>query len=158
MAATIDGGRRRSRIELSIVDYWALLMCLVMVFLAAFGSAIWGEAANEMRLDQALAPISSEHWMGTDQLGRDIFLRTLVATRASVASALAATVIGAILGIALGAFTALTRGVLKTALSGLIGILVAFPGTLIAIFFAVVFGLGSMASILAIATDWPNSD
>ena len=46
---------------------------------------------------------SADHWFGTDNLGRDILARVLVATRLSLGLALAATAIGLIIGVLLGA-------------------------------------------------------
>jgi oligopeptide/dipeptide ABC transporter ATP-binding protein len=87
--------------------------------------------------------------MGTDDLGRDILARTLVATRASLVLAVLATLVGGIVGVILGLLSSVSRRV-GHLLAALINLLIAFPALLLAIFFAVLFGIGSVGSVLAV--------
>ena len=84
-----------------------------------------------------LAGPSAEHWAGTDNLGRDIFSRTLVATRLSVELALAATAIAVVVGLLLGTASYPARPPVGRLVSAGVNIAVAFPGMLLALFFAV---------------------
>ena len=61
--------------------------------LAVVAPILWGDQADAVDTDNILAGPSAEHWAGTDNLGRDIFFRVLVATRLSVVLALLATAI-----------------------------------------------------------------
>ena len=92
----------------------------------------------------------AEHWAGTDNLGRDIFFRVLVATRLSVELALAATAIAVVAGLLLGAArscSAAASGRLVSAGDQHRG---RVPGLLLALFFAVIFGVGATGAVLAI--------
>src|SRR5262245_35745230 len=88
--------------------------------------------------------------MGTDNLGRDIFFRVLVATRRSVELALIATAIGVVTGLLLGAAPLLLGARAGRWVTAIVNIAVAFPGLLLALFFAVIFGVGAHGALFAI--------
>ena len=127
-------------------------VCLVglIVALAIFAPLIWGQAASATDIDNLLAPPSGAHWAGTDNLGRDLFARVMVATRLSVVATLEATAIGVVAGIILGSAPFLLGKVVGRAVVWFIGIAVAFPGLLLALFFAVIFGTGVNSAALAL--------
>ncbi|WP_326627295.1 dipeptide/oligopeptide/nickel ABC transporter permease/ATP-binding protein [Nonomuraea fuscirosea] len=130
-----------------------LLLILLFVFLSVAGPSIWGEAASASNVAEANQSISAAHWMGTDDLGRDILARTLVATRNSLVLAVVATIVGGCVGIGLGLLSAMSRR-LGRVLGALINVLIAFPALLLAIFFAVLFGIGSVGSVLAVGASF----
>ncbi|TQS46835.1 dipeptide/oligopeptide/nickel ABC transporter permease/ATP-binding protein [Cryptosporangium phraense] len=126
-----------------------VLMAVVLV-VAAIGPVVWGHGADAVDTDQILAPPSGAHWAGTDNLGRDILLRVLVATRLSIVLALAAVVITVVTGLVLGAAPFLLGRRSGRLVVAAVNIAVAFPGILLALFFAVVFGVGATGAVLAI--------
>jgi oligopeptide/dipeptide ABC transporter ATP-binding protein len=79
----------------------AILLALVLLT-AIFAPILWGAQAEVIDTDDILAPPSAEHPIGTDGLGRDLLLRTLVATRLSVVLALVATLVAVTAGLILG--------------------------------------------------------
>jgi oligopeptide/dipeptide ABC transporter ATP-binding protein len=93
---------------------------------------------------------SSAHPAGTDLLGRDILARVLVATRLSLALSLLATGIGVVAGLLLGTAPTLLGRRAGRLITAFINVAVAFPGLLLALFFAVVFGVGARGAVLAI--------
>ena len=93
---------------------------------------------------------SREHLAGTDGLGRDVFARVLVATRASLWYALLSTALASALGITLGLLPSVMGRRSGRALTGLINMLVAFPGLILALFVAVVFGVGAAGAVVAL--------
>ncbi|MEO3792207.1 dipeptide/oligopeptide/nickel ABC transporter permease/ATP-binding protein [Nonomuraea sp. B10E15] len=122
----------------------------LMAALAVAGPIIWGEAAERIDAGAILQGASAEHPLGTDNLGRDLLARVLVAGRFSLALALAATLIGAVAGILLGTLpSVLPRRAARLA-TGTVNALVAFPGLLLAMFTAVVAGLGARGAVLGI--------
>ena len=126
-----------------------LLLLLVLV-VAVLAPVLWGGRADTAHTDRILEGASGEHWVGTDNLGRDILARVLVATRLSVGLALAATVIAVVIGLVLGtAPLLLGRRAGRLVVAG-VNIAVAFPGLLLALFFAVIFGIGMLGAVLAI--------
>lgn len=135
--------RRRSALEIIAA---AMLCVLALVSLVA-PLALHG-AATTTDVPNALQGPSTEHWLGTDDLGRDIAARVLVATRLSLALALGATAVGVTAGLVLGAASLAPRiGGLITAA---INVAVAFPGLLLGLFFAAIFGAGSLGAMASI--------
>jgi oligopeptide/dipeptide ABC transporter ATP-binding protein len=93
---------------------------------------------------------SAAHPAGTDLLGRDILARVLVATRLSLVLALLATGIGVVAGLLLGTAPALLGKLFGRWVVAGINVAVAFPSLLLALFFAVIFGVGARGAVLAI--------
>ena len=120
-------------------------------FPTPFAPAIWGEQAAVTNPSLISQPPSAEHVFGTDGSGRDILLRTLVATQLSVVMALAATIIGVTAGVLLGLLPLVLGGQPARLIVAGINIGVAFPGLLLAIAFSVILGQSGLAASLAIA-------
>ncbi|QNE17687.1 dipeptide/oligopeptide/nickel ABC transporter permease/ATP-binding protein [Kribbella qitaiheensis] len=126
------------------------VLLLAVLLLALVAPLLWTHQATAIDTEHLLEGSSAQHLLGTDSLGRDIFYRVLVASRTSILLALVATLIAVVCGLALGcAPTVLGRrgGRLATAV---VNIAVAFPGLLLALFFAVIFGVGAKGAVLAI--------
>jgi len=143
------GRRSRRRGRALLAGGLPALMLLVIVFLCIAAPSLWGDRATASNVVDASQGMSGAHWAGTDDLGRDIFARTLVATRSSLVLAVLATLLGALVGIALGLLSGVSRR-LGRVLNAVINLLIAFPALLLAIFFAVLFGIGSVGSVLAV--------
>ncbi|MGN9780747.1 dipeptide/oligopeptide/nickel ABC transporter permease/ATP-binding protein [Nonomuraea sp. ZG12] len=122
----------------------------LMVVLAVIGPPIWGEQAALIDAGSILQGSSAAHPLGTDNLGRDLLARVLVAGRFSLLLALAAAAIGAVAGIVLGALPSVLPTRLGRFVTGTVNALVAFPGLLLAMFTAVVAGLGARGAVLGI--------
>ncbi|ACZ88457.1 dipeptide/oligopeptide/nickel ABC transporter permease/ATP-binding protein [Streptosporangium roseum] len=122
----------------------------LMVILAIVGPPIWGAEAERIDPAVILQGASAAHPLGTDNLGRDILARVLVAGRLSLLLALLATLIGAIGGIVLGALPSVLPRRPARLVTGTVNALVAFPGLLLAMFTAVIAGLGARGAVLGI--------
>ena len=128
----------------------AVVLMVVITALAVLGPVLWGSGADAVDTDAILAQPSAAHWAGTDNLGRDILLRVLVASRLSIALALIAIVITVVVGLLLGSAPFVLGRRAGRLVSAGVNIAVAFPGLLLALFFAVVFGVGATGAVLAI--------
>ena len=93
---------------------------------------------------------SARHWLGTNGLGQDVFYQVLVASRLSVGLALAATAIGVACGLLLGTAPLIVGRRAGRFITSVINIAVAFPALLLALFFAIIFGIGAQGALLAI--------
>ncbi len=87
-------------------------------------------------------PPTSQHWLGLDQLGRDVASRVIWGTRSSLLSALASTGIAVLLGAAAGGAAAAIGGWVEWLLMRLVDILLSFPGLLLALVVSAVLGQG----------------
>jgi oligopeptide/dipeptide ABC transporter ATP-binding protein len=123
---------------------------VVVLLLAVLAPLLWTDAANAVDTGHIQQGASAGHWAGTDSLGRDIFFRVLVATRLSVQLALLATALGVAVGLVLGTAPLLLGRRVGRLVTAAVNIAVAFPGLLLALFFAVIFGVGTTGGLLAI--------
>lgn len=143
--------RRWRGLLTSPVGVCASVLLLAVLVLAVVGPMVWSGRADAVDTGDLLAGPSSAHWAGTDNLGRDILARVLVATRLSVALSLLAIALAVVVGLVLGSLPFLLGGGrLARLVTAGVGIAVAFPGLLLALFFAVVFGVGATGAVLAI--------
>lgn len=135
---------------------WGLLLSL-LVLLAAL-AAPWLASADptSQNLAVRLAAPSSQHWMGTDQLGRDILSRILYGARVSMLVSISVVLGSGIVGLAIGSVAGYLGGWFDR-LVDIIGInaFLSFPGILLAIAFAAFLGPGIDKVIFAlIVTGW----
>ncbi|WP_419999715.1 dipeptide/oligopeptide/nickel ABC transporter permease/ATP-binding protein [Streptomyces boninensis] len=147
------GARPRSRwlaVARTPVGACAAVLLLAVVVLAVLAPLLWGDEASAVDTAAIGQGPSDAHLLGTDNLGRDIFYRVLVATRLSLLLAVGATAIGVSLGIVLGAAPSVLPRWAGRMITSVVNIAVAFPGVLLALFFAVIFGVGTTGAVLAI--------
>ncbi|MFF3666453.1 dipeptide/oligopeptide/nickel ABC transporter permease/ATP-binding protein [Microtetraspora malaysiensis] len=126
------------------------LLVTLMVILAIAGPLVWGAEAERIDSAVILQGSSAAHPLGTDNLGRDILARVLVAGRLSLTLAMIATLIGATAGVILGALPSVLPRRAARLVTGTVNALVAFPGLLLAMFTAVIAGLGARGAVLGI--------
>ena len=84
----------------------ALIILVLLVLSAIFANVIIPypqDIADASHIEIKLQPPSAEHWMGTDELGRDIFSRVIYGARVSLRSALGAVGLSLLIGVPLGA-------------------------------------------------------
>jgi peptide/nickel transport system permease protein len=113
---------------------------LIYILLAILAPVIAPYDPFEIKLLDKLKPPSMEHWMGTDDKGRDIFSRILYGSQLSLAVGFVSVFIGAFFGIILGIVSGYYGRWIDTLIMRFIDILLAFPGLLLAL--AVVSALG----------------
>lgn len=127
---------------------------LLLAFVLAALFAPWIAPHNPSQLDlvSRLSPPSHSHWFGTDELGRDIFSRTIYGARVSLTVAVSVVAIslsaGLLLGGAAGFFGGLTDTVVNIYISNAF---LALPGILLAVAFVAFLGPGLGNLILALA-------
>ncbi len=128
---------------------FSLGICLFLIVLTALILAplIAPFDPNGQDLLKRLAPASSEHWLGTDQLGRDIFSRLLFGGRFSVTVAAIIIVISAVVGTILGVISARAGGTIDEVTMRTVDLLISFPDVLVALFLIAIIGPGPVALI-----------
>ena len=126
-----------------------ILLALILL-LAILAPVLWTSQANALDVINMRQGPSAKHWLGTNILGQDIFYRVLVASRLSVGLALAATAIGVGAGLVLGTAPVILGRRAGRFITSVINVAVAFPALLLALFFAVIFGVGAQGALLAV--------
>ena len=106
-----------------------LAMVLLNVFAALFTPFIAPYSETEIVGDVWL-PMSKDHWLGTDHLGRDLYTRLLYGARNTIAIAFVTTLLSFVVGTILGFFAATLGGWTDLTLSRFIDILMALPDDL----------------------------
>jgi peptide/nickel transport system permease protein len=147
---------RKSQWQLTRFRLWRNRMALVGLFIIAaflFTALLAPLFAPYDPLKQDLlsirAGISSKHWLGCDQVGRDVLSRILFGTSVTLKIALTSVLIALILGTAIGSIGGYYGGKADAGIVFLTDVLLAFPGLLLAIAIVAAVGTGLTSVILA---------
>ena len=127
-----------------------MAMILINVIAAVFTPYIAPYGETEI-VGDVWMPSSSENYLGTDHLGRDLFTRLVYGARNTIAIAFITTLLSFIIGSLLGFFAATLGGWTELTLSRIIDILMAFPTLIFALIALSVVGTSISALVLVIA-------
>jgi len=133
------------------VSVAAAVILLIIIGLCVFGPLVIHTDPLEQNILAAYQEPSSEHPFGTDNLGRDIFIRMLVGGRTSLWISFEGVILGTFVGVMLGVFAGYFGGTVDTLISRFLDILLAFPGLLLAIAVVAVLGNGMQNTVIAIS-------
>ncbi|MEO0412284.1 MAG: ABC transporter permease [Pseudomonadota bacterium] len=124
---------------------------IVMLVLAALVSTIWTpHDITQFNIPGRFASPSLEHFLGTDQYGRDVLSMLMEGARTALSVAIFAVAIGLVIGVPLGLLAAARGGWLDLVIMRGNDIIFAFPAILLAILFTAVAGPGTMNAVLAV--------
>ncbi len=117
----------------------------------AFLSLFW-TPYNPTKIDipSRLAPPSPEHWLGTDQFGRDILSILMAGAQNSITVGVVAVTIGLVFGVSLGLLASARRGWTEEIVMRASDFMFAFPAILLAIMLVATTGPGAVNAIVAI--------
>lgn len=113
---------------------------MMYVFVALFAPILAPYDPYEIQLDSKLESPSWEHWMGTDDKGRDILSRIIYGSRLSMGVGFAAVLFGSFFGIIMGLVAGYYGGWVDSVISRVLDVMLAFPGILLAL--AIISALG----------------
>ncbi|MGF6431678.1 MULTISPECIES: ABC transporter permease [Bradyrhizobium] len=129
-ASTTPARRRRGLGML----FWIAIGWMALVFaVAIFADLLPLPSPTDMDMLERRAPISAEHWLGTDGLGRDELSRLIYGARISLIVGLCAPMIGVTIGGALGMLAGYFRGRFESFVVGSMDVLLAFPPLILAL-------------------------
>jgi peptide/nickel transport system permease protein len=133
----------------------AVVVLAVVVLAVIFAPWLYPYPPSEQNLAMRLAPASAQHWLGTDNLGRDTLSRLLEGGRFSMSVAALATVFTCVIGVAAGVISARRRGWLDEFLTRTNDVLLALPEMVVALFIVATLGTGFLPLLLALTvTGW----
>ena len=104
-----------------------------------------------------LQPPSSDHWFGTDKLGRDIFSRVIYASRSSLPATLILVALIFVIGTLLGTLAGYFGGWIDAVIMRISDMMISFPGMVLAIAVAGIMGASVKNAVIAVAVvSWPK--
>ena len=132
----------------------AIIVALLVV--AALAPWIAPYSPLDGSLQNRLQPPSAAHWMGTDELGRDILSRVIFGARITLVIVVLVAVLSAPLGLLIGAISGYYGGWVDRVLMGVTDIFLSMPRLILALAFVAALGPGIENAVIAIAiTAWP---
>lgn len=144
---------RRGRLSyvMNRLGYIGLAIGALFILAAIFAPFIATHEVGLQNLAMRYAGPSSEHWFGTDGLGRDVFSRVIYGARISLQVGISVVLVSGIVGIVIGAIAGFYGGWVDKFLSGyLFNVFLAFPGLLLAIALVAFLGAGQGKLIVAL--------
>ncbi|MGW4098252.1 ABC transporter permease [Mycobacterium sp. NPDC004974] len=126
----------------------AVLLAVLIVAVSASWIAPYG--INDIDVPNALQSPGTAHWFGTDELGRDVFSRVLVAIAASLRVAVVSVALAAVIGVLVGVLAGYRGGWIDTVVMRVVDVMFAFPVLLLALAIVAVLGPGITTTMLAI--------
>lgn len=148
----LDAWRRLRRNHLAVFGGITLiilsLLCVIGPWFSPYGY-------QETNLENTFSPPSAAHWLGTDQLGRDLFTRLMFGGQISLMVGLVATFVALTIGVVYGAVSGYVGGKLDRVMMRIVDILYALPFTIFVILLMVFFGRNIVLLFVAIgAVEW----
>jgi peptide/nickel transport system permease protein len=152
VTAVVQPGRRRRGINW---QRWRLLaigglLVAIVVVCAVFADVVAPYSPYDLDVASMLQGPSAAHWLGTDEVGRDVLSRAIFAARISVEVALVAVGVGLIGGTIIGILAAYFGGWIDLALMRLMELLFSFPAILLAVILLASLGTNILNAMLAI--------
>lgn len=149
-----DAWYRLSRNKAAVVS---LFILIAIILLAIFAPIFSRYSFKQTDYSAIYQTSSKEHLFGTDQFGRDLWVRTWMGCRISLLIALAAALLDLLVGVTYGAVSALLGGKVDAVMQRIIEILVGIPHLIIVILFLMIFPAGVWTIIAALSiTGWVN--
>ncbi|MGD9996829.1 MAG: ABC transporter permease [Ilumatobacteraceae bacterium] len=137
---------RRRRSATDVLRLVPIAICVLWLGLVVFGAiaASWlplQDPAKVNPVDRLQGP-SGAHWFGTDNLGRDLFTRSVFGSRVSLIVSVSSTAIGLTIGSSLGIMAGYLRGRADGFISWLVDVILSFPGLVLLIALVAYLGPG----------------
>jgi oligopeptide transport system permease protein len=132
-----DAWRRLAKNKLALIGFVYLL---VVAFVAIFAPWIAPFSYEDTDLILGAVPPDSVHWLGTDDLGRDMFTRIIFGARISLMVGVLSTLVSVVIGVVYGAVAGYVGGRVDSMMMRTVDILYSLPYVILVIVILVVFG------------------
>ena len=142
---------RRNRLALA-----GLVTVLVLIAASLAAPVLTWQSPDAQNLADRLAPPSARHWLGTDELGRDLYTRVLYGGRITLGMVVAIVGMVAPVGLLVGCVAGYFGGLADRLLMRVTDVFLAFPRLILALAFVAALRPGIASAVFAIAlTSWP---
>lgn len=161
---TMDAGTRskpkprtqwmRNLRRLSPLGIGAAIVLLLALLISLFPGLFTEGAPNVMNMVERLQPPSFRHPFGTDELGRDLYTRSMFGIRLSLGAAVSVVLLSALIGVPFGLIAGFAGGRTDAILMRFADILIAFPSLIMAMAIVTVLSPGLVNAMIALALVW----
>lgn len=145
---------RFSRNRLSVMGLTIVIVLLFVAITAAWWVPYPRDVTGHVNMSVRLKPPTSEHLFGTDDAGRDVFSRTIMATRTSFEVGLIILVVAISIGVTLGAIAGYFGGWINQLIMRMTDVMLTFPGIFLALAISAALGRGVVNAMLALSVTW----
>ncbi|MCY0864437.1 MAG: ABC transporter permease [Sulfobacillus sp.] len=139
--------RRLTKNPLAVLG---LVLVTALLFLAIWGPALAPYGPDTTHFSEALAAPSSRHWLGTDDLGRDILSRILWGARGTLVAGLGIVLLGVMVGVPLGLIAGYQGGWVDDVIMRVVDAALAFPSLVLALAIEWLLGPSLVNAVIAI--------
>ncbi|HEY4174013.1 MAG TPA: ABC transporter permease, partial [Rhodopila sp.] len=147
-------GRRRRWRRRYLLAVLGAVVVLVWLLVAVLAPWITLYAPNTVDVAGRLAAPSAAHWLGTDELGRDVLTRIIYGARTSLTVGFTVVLIGGAAGVLVGAVAAYARGWAEEILMRATDLMFCFPPIILAMAIAAALGIGTRNTVIAMLIVW----
>ncbi len=154
-----DAWRRLKKNRMAVICGWIFVaVCIFCLLGPPFIELTRGIDPTTPNTDLGAAGPSWQHWFGTDTLGRDMLVRTMIGGRLAIGVGLVATIVALIIGVSWGAIAAYAGGKVDEVMMRIVDVLYGFPTVVFVIVVASVLEDSSIFTLFALigAISWLN--
>jgi len=153
--------RRRSRFWRKVrrqpLGIAALVGIVLLALMVTVGPELYPHSPSRTAPLHTLKPPTTEHWLGTDELGRDVFARILAGGRVSLAVGLVSMLVGLLIGSLAGAAAGYFGGLTESVIMRLVDVFMAIPAFFLILVIVTSFGNHPLMVILTVGFSfWPQ--
>jgi peptide/nickel transport system permease protein len=147
-------GRRRRWLRRYLLPSTGGVVIVAWLLAAVLAPWITPYAPDTVNVAGRLATPSPAHWLGTDELGRDVLTRIIFGARTSLAVGFSVVLIGGAAGTLVGAVAAYARGWAEEILMRATDLMFCFPPIILAMAIAAALGIGTRNTVIAMLVVW----
>lgn len=152
-----EGSRALRKFGANRLAFLGGLVFAAILVLCILAPVFTRYSATDVDLRKRLAPPSSAHILGTDQIGRDIWARTLYGGRVSILIGLGSALGATLIGVSLGTWAGYRGGFLDATIMKLSELLMSFPQIILVLILVSIAGQGLWNIIfIFVLTGWPS--
>ena len=134
-----------------------ITVCTAWILTAIFADGLSPQDPLAQDIVKRLAPPTSNHWFGTDSLGRDVFSRVVVGSKLSIFAGLLTVILAAFVGSIYGGIAGYVGGAVDDVMMRLAEMVLAFPALILAMTIGAVLGASLYHTLFALViVAWPT--
>ncbi|MGI4717836.1 MAG: ABC transporter permease [Janthinobacterium lividum] len=150
------GSARWKKYRSNKLAMFGLVVFVSISLLCIFSRQLFQFDPNVIDLESTLLPPSELHWLGTDQIGRDVLARTFAAGRISLLVGVAGVALAVLIGTVLGALAGYFGGWIDNLIMRFVDMVMTFPPIIVLMTLATVIGTGTDKTVIVIGLlSWP---